>query len=57
MGRDFWPQLIQDNLLMGIISPDKLEAYSSNPFTKELYQSYVKYDNPILQLIELKDHY
>jgi hypothetical protein len=53
-GCSFWPYFMNGNLLVSVIMPDGLEKDYPNKATQERYRSFIEFDNPVLQIVELK---
>lgn len=52
-GSTFWPSFVGEDYIAGIIPPHLFDIETDNEQTKKLYDSFRKYDNPVLQLIKL----
>ena len=54
-GISVWPAMIKNDTIISIIDPSAIENLETvNESTKRLYQSFMLYDNPVIQIVGIK---
>ena len=54
-GISVWPAMIKSDTIISIIDPGAIENLETvNESTKRLYQSFMLYDNPVIQIVGIK---
>lgn len=53
-GASFWPMWYSSDKMIGVITPDALEMEYADSSIKELYDEFSEYDNPVLQIVYVR---
>lgn len=54
-GASIWPAFIYNDVIVSVFNPADLDENIANETTQKLYESFAVYDNPVLQLVKIKD--